>query len=114
VERALDHVGIAHLRKRRINELSGGQRQRVYIARALIAHPEVLIMDEPMAGVDVETQEQLGALLQHLGDVHGMTVIMISHDREEIRRRMRTVICLGTDDEATLRQAFPAQRLIRL
>lgn len=114
IDRALDHVGIMNLRKKRINELSGGQKQRVYIARALIAHPEVLIMDEPLSWVDAETQKQLYVLLDHLNKVHDITVIMISHDQEEIGKYMRTIISVGNSDSAGLQKIFPSQRIVCL
>ncbi|MEG3629711.1 metal ABC transporter ATP-binding protein [Streptomyces poriticola] len=79
VRRALDLVGMADRAKDSVNALSGGQHQRVLIARALAAEPELLIMDEPMAGVDLASQEVLAETLR--GQVAaGTTVLLVLHE----------------------------------
>ncbi|MEU3900131.1 metal ABC transporter ATP-binding protein [Streptomyces sp. NPDC045251] len=79
VRRALDLVGMADRAKDSVNALSGGQHQRVLIARALAAEPELLIMDEPMAGVDLASQEVLADTLR--GQVAaGTTVLLVLHE----------------------------------
>lgn len=84
-DEALEVLGIADLAGRRIGALSGGQQQRVFLARALIGNPELLILDEPMTGVDAETQENFFGLLRHMHQKHHMTFLMVSHDTELIR-----------------------------
>src|SRR5690606_1834816 len=66
VERCLDMVGMSAFAKRPIDELSGGQKQRVFIARALAAEPQLLILDEPTAGVDSQARSQFYELLREL------------------------------------------------
>ncbi|MFD5452312.1 metal ABC transporter ATP-binding protein [Streptomyces sp. NPDC003470] len=79
VRRALELVGLADRAKDSVNALSGGQHQRVLIARALASEPEVLIMDEPMAGVDLASQEVLAETLR--GQVAaGTTVLLVLHE----------------------------------
>ncbi|MEV6262242.1 metal ABC transporter ATP-binding protein [Streptomyces sp. NPDC051784] len=79
VDRAIELVGLADRAKDSVNALSGGQHQRVLIARALAAEPEVLIMDEPMAGVDLASQDVLASTLRRqVAD--GATVLLVLHE----------------------------------
>lgn len=78
VAAAMERVGIAPLRRRQIGELSGGQRQRTFIARALAQQAELLLMDEPFAGLDSDACHQLEATLDALGPE--ITVLLSTHD----------------------------------
>jgi len=79
VARALERVQLGGLRDRPVGELSGGQRQRVLVARALALEPRVLLLDEPLSGLDLPTQELLGELFAELA-VEGRAVLMATHD----------------------------------
>ncbi|MET9589814.1 metal ABC transporter ATP-binding protein [Streptomyces sp. NPDC006516] len=79
VDRAIELVGLTERAEDSVNALSGGQHQRVLIARALVAEPEVLIMDEPMAGVDLASQEILAATLREQV-AGGATVLLVLHE----------------------------------
>lgn len=79
VREALERVGMADRAKDSVNALSGGQHQRVLIARALVARPELLIMDEPMAGVDLASQEILAGTLKTQVEA-GTTVLLVLHE----------------------------------
>ncbi len=83
-EAALRVASVEHLAKRRIGDLSGGERQRVFIARALVSRPRLLILDEPTASVDAESQEKFYALLRALNGEFKMTIILISHDLDRV------------------------------
>ena len=66
--------------RRRLTTLAGGQQQRAFIAKALAGDPELLALDEPTTGVDVEAQEAVAVLLQRLGEELGMTILYVSHE----------------------------------
>jgi len=77
---AMEATDIAHLARRRLQHLSGGELQRVIIARALCQQPEIIILDEPTASLDLAHQVHLMDLMERLKEERGFTVIMISHD----------------------------------
>ncbi len=79
VDHAMDALGIAHLAGQSASRLSGGQQQRVLIARALAGDPDVLVMDEPLAGVDAENQRALAQTLTRLTR-EGRTVVLVLHE----------------------------------
>jgi zinc transport system ATP-binding protein len=81
---ALRAMHIEDLADKRIGALSGGQQQRVFLARALVRSPKFLILDEPMTGVDAETQASFFQLIRHLHQKHDITFLMVSHDLEMI------------------------------
>ena len=85
VLRALERVGIARLARRRVDTLSQGERQRVRIARALSHDPELLLLDEPFAGMDLAGRELLVADLDRLlAEPDGPTVVLVTHHLEEL------------------------------
>jgi ABC-type Mn2+/Zn2+ transport system ATPase subunit len=78
-----------HLARRPFAELSGGQRQRVLLARALAVRPNVLVLDEPTAGVDVETQQIMARLLEQLNRDAGVGVVLVTHEPALFRHAAR-------------------------
>ena len=80
VQKAIDRVGLSPHGDRRLTTLSGGQQQRAFIAKALAADPELLVLDEPTTGVDVEAQDAIAALLQRLRSELEMTILYVSHE----------------------------------
>ncbi len=90
----MDRLGIAQFGTRHIRELSGGQQQRVFLARALIAEPDLLVLDEPTAGVDMRTQEDILHLLADLNR-DGVTILLTTHDLNAAASHLPWVICLN-------------------
>jgi zinc transport system ATP-binding protein len=95
VERAMECVGIAHLRQRLVGTLSGGERQRVFIARSLAAGPRLLILDEPTTGVDMTAKEEFYALLKLLNAEWNLTILFVSHDIEVMTSEVAFVLALN-------------------
>jgi zinc transport system ATP-binding protein len=95
VEQCLDLVGMLPLAKRPIDELSGGQKQRVFIARALAAGPQLLILDEPTAGVDTAARDQFYELIRDLQQRMALTVIVATHDIGMVLKYCNVVGCLN-------------------
>ncbi|MEM3493991.1 MAG: metal ABC transporter ATP-binding protein [Thermoplasmata archaeon] len=117
VEEAMKFLEISHLRDKRIGKLSGGQKQRAFIARAIAREPDVLVLDEPVAGVDPGVQEKFYKLLSDLNLRKGTTIISVSHDLSVVFCRMSRVLCVNqriyscevnesTDPEKVLRQVY--------
>lgn len=92
-EDALGEVGLWELRNRPLATMSGGQRQRVLIARALAAEPEMLLLDEPTANLDVAVQGEFTDLLHRLNQ--RLTILLVSHDVGFVSQHVQTVVCVS-------------------
>lgn len=95
IETALINAEIKHLRKRLFGTLSGGERQRTLIARALAARPEMLILDEPEAGIDLVTQQNFYRFINTLNKEMGITILLVSHNVDAVANEVRTIVCLN-------------------
>ena len=113
----LDKVGAAHLAQRALSALSGGELQRVYLARSLIRRPELVMLDEPAAGIDVAGASDLYELLEEYQSEHRATVLMVTHDWHVAHHHATHVLLINRRQigygaphdvltEANLRQAF--------
>lgn len=94
VGEALASVHMADYRKSMVGELSGGQQQRVMIAGIIAADPELMLLDEPTAGIDFETVTKLYALLAELKQKRGLTLLLITHDLIQIGDYANRIYCL--------------------
>jgi ABC-type Mn2+/Zn2+ transport system ATPase subunit len=94
VRRTLDEVGLGELSGRQISELSGGQQQRVFIARALAQEAELLLMDEPLTGLDLSTQAALFDILDELRQ-RGVTIMVATHDLDQAAEHFDRVMLLN-------------------
>ncbi len=99
IQKALESVGMEKYSDRLVTELSGGQQQRVFIAKALASEPELLILDEPTVGVDIEVQDEFYQLLAELNksslNNNPLTLIIVSHDIDVIVNEVNKVACLN-------------------
>jgi len=92
-ERAMEEAEVSEFSGRRIGELSGGQRQRVLIARALASDIRILLLDEPMAGVDLHMEEGILDTLERLNQ--SMPIVLVSHDISFVSTHLKRVACLN-------------------
>lgn len=112
-KQALTITGIEHLAERPIQSLSGGELQRALLARALLRKPNLLVLDEPVQGVDIGGQEALYQLIGQLRDQLNCAVLMVSHDLHLVMAATDEVVCLnrhicchGTPSLVTKNPAF--------
>ena len=94
VRQALKDVGLSEMADRQISELSGGQQQRMFIARALAQEAELMLMDEPLNGLDINSQEQIFDILGELRR-RGVTVMIATHDLDQAAERFDRVLLLN-------------------
>ncbi len=92
---ALAETGMAHLIDAQAQTLSGGELQRVLLARALLAGPDLLVLDEPVQGVDFSGQAELYRLIGGIRDRHGCGILMVSHDLHLVMAATDHVFCLN-------------------
>jgi molybdate transport system ATP-binding protein len=90
----LQSFRIAHLRSRKPREISGGERQRVALARALVTDPCVLLLDEPLAGLDAATKSKIIDDLRIWNEAHGIPILYVTHNREEVFAMGERVVVL--------------------
>jgi zinc transport system ATP-binding protein len=92
---ALETAGLLAQKDRIVGELSGGQQQRVLIAKAMVNNPKLLILDEPVTGIDLEMQNKFYSLLKRLNQENNITIIWASHDLDAVNRFATSVACIN-------------------
>ena len=88
---ALEMVNLTDKMDYNYNRMSGGEQQRVMIAKALVNNPEVLIFDEPTAGVDKESKDTLFEILDHLNKVHQKTILIVTHELDYMKKHLNRI-----------------------
>jgi zinc transport system ATP-binding protein len=97
VDEAMELAGVRKLADRRVSDISIGQQQRMLIARSLVRRPDLLVMDEPVAGIDAAGEEQFHSMIRRLNRDLGITIVMVSHDIGAVMREATTIACINTD-----------------
>jgi zinc transport system ATP-binding protein len=95
IDEVLQKVWLHELSHRRIDDLSGGQQQRVFIAKALVNDPRILILDEPVTGIDSQSKELFYQILHDLNQKENITIIWSSHDLDAVAKLATKVACLN-------------------
>ncbi|BDQ30039.1 MAG: metal ABC transporter ATP-binding protein [Nitrosopumilus sp.] len=95
IDEVLQQLWIHELRNRRIGDLSEGQQQRVFIAKALITNPKILILDEPVTGIDQQNIDLFYSILRELNSKRKITIIWSSHDLDAVNQLANHVACLN-------------------
>jgi len=95
IDKALERTGVGHLRKSEVRHLSGGQMQRVMLARAIAMQPDLLVLDEPVQGVDYSGEIAIYDLIANIGKELGCGILMISHDLHVVMAATDQVVCLN-------------------
>lgn len=95
INEALDFTGVDHLKNKNLNELSGGEFQRVLIARAIAKKPELLVLDEPVQGVDFKGEVSLYELIRSISIKTNCGILLISHDLHVVMSATDYVVCLN-------------------
>lgn len=88
-------TGIAKLEHSKVQQLSGGERQRVLLARALLRQPNVLVLDEPMQGLDIQSEAELYEYVRSLPERYGCSILIVSHDLQWVMQGTQRVVCLN-------------------
>ena len=91
----IQDTGIETLQYARVQQLSGGERQRVLLARALLRQPDILVLDEPMQGLDIQSEAELYDYVRSLPERYGCAVLMVSHDLQWVMQGTHRVVCLN-------------------
>lgn len=94
IDHALESVALIDRRRDAAGSLSGGQQQRALIAKALVSRPELLILDEPVAGVDLDSQARFRDSLVHLVNDHGAAVLLVSHELGAVAEDLHRVVLI--------------------
>jgi len=97
VEQCLKDVGMFELKKHLFSELSGGQKQRILIARALATKPGILLLDEPITGVDIMAQRMIMELISLLYKKHALTIVMVTHEIHSIPKWIDKLIWINNN-----------------
>jgi len=114
VDDTIEFMGLQEVAHRRIGQLSGGQKQRMFLAKALTHKPELIILDEPIVGVDSNAQEKFYKKLSDLNIKHQTTILIVTHDLASVFCRMSKILCINKKIElADLTQDVDTNQMLK-
>ena len=113
VMKALDMVKLTGLEKRKIDQMSGGQQQRVALARAIVNRPQILLLDEPLAALDLKLRQNMQYELKEMQRKLGITFVYVTHDQEEAMTMSDRIVVMkdGVIQQLGTRKTFTTNRL---
>jgi zinc transport system ATP-binding protein len=95
IDEVLEEIDIKDLKDKNLSRLSGGQLERVLFARAILAQPKILLLDEPVSETDIVGQKEFYEIINHLNKEHGTTILMTSHEITIVHTFAQRVLCLN-------------------
>ncbi len=114
VDNSIRFMGLEDVANKRIGQLSGGQKQRVFVAKALARDPELILLDEPIVGVDSHAQEKFYKKLSDLNIERKTTILIVTHDLTSVFCRMSKVLCVSKKvEEAKITDDLDANKLLK-
>jgi zinc transport system ATP-binding protein len=114
VDDNIEFMGLSDVANRRIGQLSGGQKQRMFVAKALTHKPELILLDEPIVGVDSDAQEKFYKKLSDLNTKHQTTILIVTHDLASVFCRMSKILCINKNIElANITQNLDTTNLLK-
>ena len=96
-EHVIKEIGIFNLLNKKLGNISGGELQRVLIAKSVLENPELILLDEPTTGIDIEGEKKFYELISHLNKNHKITIIFVSHEINIVYNFSNKVLCLNKD-----------------
>ena len=102
VDSSIEKVGVSSLKDSNFRSLSGGEKQRTLIAKAITSEPDVLVLDEPTASLDVKGESEIMSLIKDVKDEYGLTVIMVSHFSDTIEKYTDKIVLIDKDNDIFL------------
>jgi len=115
--RLMDMMRVAHLAQRPLGQLSGGERQKISLARAILQKPDILLLDEPTANLDIAVQKEVLNLIDEIFQREALTILFVTHDFNILPDQMRRAVMLnrgGKIFDGDIHQALTGENLSRL
>jgi ABC-type Mn2+/Zn2+ transport system ATPase subunit len=115
--RLMDMMRVAHLAQRPLGHLSGGERQKISLARAILQKPNILLLDEPTANLDIAVQKEVLNLIDEISQREALTILFVTHDFNMLPAQMRRAVMLNSGKkvfDGDIHQALTGENLSRL